>query len=124
MSSPDVPVNTGIPGSVAVANCWEEFKLDIRVFIKMIKKPPVIIIKDYHVGTGHGIAETVKYQLAKRYTWKTMNKDINNFGKSCEICQMNTRKKKQFLVIRMKSGKLMKSRELIKLNHSKTLGIS
>ena len=45
------------------------------------------IIKSYHIETGHGREEVVKYQLARRYKWDGMNKEINEFIKKCEICQ-------------------------------------
>ena len=45
------------------------------------------ILNEVHKATAHGSLEVMKYIIGKKYTWKTFNKDINNFVKSCIICQ-------------------------------------
>ena len=45
------------------------------------------IIKEYHLGTGHGRLKTLLYYLNKRYKWQGMKQEIENALRKCEICQ-------------------------------------
>lgn len=44
------------------------------------------ILKEYHISTGHGSSNTMKFILNGRYNWKGLNKDIEKYVQSCEIC--------------------------------------
>ncbi|KAF9762011.1 Transposon Tf2-11 polyprotein [Nosema granulosis] len=41
----------------------------------------------YHDLLGHGSVNSMKYALLKKYRWNNCNQDIEEFVKSCEVCQ-------------------------------------
>lgn len=79
-------------------NDWEDFKDDIDHFYK---KPNLItvttkaqknsLLRLYHdskIGGHQGSTKT--YQRIKRmYTWPNMKREIENYVKSCNLCQLN-----------------------------------
>ncbi|MGL4850984.1 MAG: reverse transcriptase domain-containing protein [Clostridium sp.] len=44
------------------------------------------ILQSYHVESGHGSSNTMKFMIAKRYKWKSLNKDIEDFVSKCQTC--------------------------------------
>jgi len=56
------------------------------------------IIHQYHIKTGHGGEDTLKYHIMRKYCWKNANKMINEFVKNCETCQKNKRNFKERVI--------------------------
>ena len=44
------------------------------------------IMKQYHLASGHGSSNNMKFLIGKRYKWKNMYKEIDNFVDKCTIC--------------------------------------
>ncbi|MGL4849121.1 MAG: RNase H-like domain-containing protein, partial [Clostridium sp.] len=44
------------------------------------------IIESYHLLSGHGKPNTMKFMINQRYKWKTLHKDVEEYVKKCEIC--------------------------------------
>ncbi|MGL5707245.1 MAG: reverse transcriptase domain-containing protein [Aeromonas sp.] len=51
------------------------------------------IIMTYHKEIGHASASNMKFNIARKYHWKTMFKDIDNYVKACQICNQAGREK-------------------------------
>lgn len=45
------------------------------------------ILNQYHNISGHGSSKTMRFMLNRKYYWDNMQRDIEKFCKSCEICQ-------------------------------------
>lgn len=52
-----------------------------------------IILSQYHIISGHGSKETMKYLIGQRYNIKNLSKKVSEFCESCEICQKDSVKK-------------------------------
>jgi hypothetical protein len=44
------------------------------------------IISQYHLLSGHGSSNTLKFMIRSRYKWPAMVKEIEDYVKSCEVC--------------------------------------
>ena len=53
---------------------------------KCSKETIETILSEYHIKSGHGSNNTMKFLLKDKYNWKTMYKDIENFTSQCKIC--------------------------------------
>lgn len=45
------------------------------------------ILKEYHLISGHGTANNMKYLMGEKYKWNGMFKEIDDLVRKCEICQ-------------------------------------
>lgn len=45
------------------------------------------ILNEYHVKTGNGLANAMKFLIAQKYSWPGMFTEIDNYVKKCKICQ-------------------------------------
>lgn len=63
----------------------KEKDLIIPVYEDRIK-----ILNEYHLLTGHGGLDAMKYLIIRKYWWKEINKEITNLAKSYLICQKNS----------------------------------
>ncbi|KAF9760593.1 Retrovirus-related Pol polyprotein from transposon [Nosema granulosis] len=52
------------------------------------------ILKEYHISSGHGSVNTMKFLLKKNYTWEGMFKDIEKYVSNCSICLKSGLKKR------------------------------
>ena len=66
-----------------------------RNLIVPLKGDEKIILKDVHESTGHGGTSTMKYHILRKYIWKHVNSDINNYVKGCEVCARELIRKKE-----------------------------
>lgn len=44
------------------------------------------ILEEYHLGSGHGSSNTMKFLLNQKYKWRGINKDIAKYVQECDIC--------------------------------------
>ncbi|KAI5150821.1 hypothetical protein ENBRE01_1732 [Enteropsectra breve] len=47
------------------------------------------IIREYHLASGHRSANSLKFLIQKKYIWKEIFKQIEEFVSKCELCQAN-----------------------------------
>lgn len=45
------------------------------------------ILKEYHIESGHGSTNNMKFLLKSKYHWEGIYKDIEEYVRSCEVCQ-------------------------------------
>lgn len=48
-----------------------------------------LIISEYHIKTGHGSPNNMKFLIREKYFWEGMFNEIENFVKGCITCQKN-----------------------------------
>lgn len=75
-----------------------------RNLIRLEKVDAVPILADYHLNTGRGSAENMKYNILRKYVWSGCNKDINRWVDGCEICQKGKRIAKKSAVISIETA--------------------
>ena len=51
------------------------------------------ILNEYHIKSGHGSPNNMKFLFKEKYEWQNMFKEIDEFVSNCEICSKAGKKK-------------------------------
>lgn len=66
----------------------------IRV-IKWTEVEPVLYMMHSHPTAGHLGTDAMYYKISERYYWDQMYRDVQNYVRSCEICQKRGKSKRK-----------------------------
>lgn len=61
--------------------------------LKLNELDKLKILQSYHISSGHGSYENMKFLLADKITWENQSKEIKKLIDTCEVCQKAERKK-------------------------------
>lgn len=79
-----------IRGDNNYSDCLSRPPVNINIRAIKIANDPIIqkkILNQYHLFSGHGRAETMKFLIKNEYEWNIINKGIELLVQSCAICQ-------------------------------------
>jgi len=66
----------------------------IRV-IKWTEVEPILYMMHSHSTAGHLGTDAMYYKISERYYWDQMYKDVQNYVRSCEVCQKRGKSKRK-----------------------------
>ena len=66
----------------------------IRV-IKWTEVEPILYMMHSHPTAGHLGTDAMYYKISERYYWDQMYKDVQNYVRSCEVCQKRGKSKRK-----------------------------
>lgn len=80
--------------NLLVSNIMKEFR-KARLIMVNDDNDKKSLIDEYHKESGHSGIRSMKHLLCKKYIWKNMSKEIDNYVKTCETCGRSLPRKRQ-----------------------------